>query len=428
MTQRTIELSCLDRHYTLRVPDGVEAYVAELKHIEGSADPEALVRQALENPIGAPCVEELVKPGQKICIICDDITRPTPTELLAKALLARLDKAGIPDRDIFFVFALGSHRYMTREEMELKLGADIVARYQVMNSEFMDESRMVVVGKSQMGTPIRVLKEIMDADVRIGMGNIVPHGCMGWAGGAKILYPGVTSEDIVSEFHSMQGLSDQVLFGMVDSPVRLSVEEWTKQIGLDYIINTVLTAEGELYQAVAGDYVKAHRAGVAYAKDIFCAEIPWEPDVVVISSHPLGLDMWQCGKALYGPSTVVREGGCMLLLAPCVEGMGPHPESMPYAKLPNGQQLLRERMERGETGEALLSLAVGVSCGRIFARTSVSVISDGLTAEDMKDSPMNWYPERALQQVLEEELAKYPNPKLLVIPIGGETIPLVAGR
>ena len=97
----------------------------------------------------------------------------------------------------------------------------------------------------------------MEADIRIGIGSIAPHGCMGWSGGAKILYPGITSEDIVSEFHAMQGLTDDLLYGNEDCHIRLEVEKWTEKIGLHFIINTVFTDSLELYRVVSGHYVSS---------------------------------------------------------------------------------------------------------------------------------------------------------------------------
>lgn len=421
--ERTVSLSCGERTYTVAIPQGVALQIAEPRAVTPAADPGAAVREALDHPIGSPRLEELVRPGQKVCLICDDNTRPTPAGLILKELLPRLEGAGITDRDILIVFALGSHRAMTPSEMAEKIGADILSRYRAVNSEFQDEDKLVTVGKSQLGTPIRVFREAMEADVRVAIGNIVPHSCMGWAGGAKMLYPGITSEDIVSEFHAMQGLQDEILFGMEDCSIRLAVEEWTEQIGLHFILNTVLTPEGRLYRAVAGHYVKAHRAGVAYAKDVFCAVIDKRPDVALISSKPIVLDLWQSGKALSGSANVMRPGGTILLLSPCPEGLGPHPDAFRHYAAP--KEALREKIARGETGEPLLAMAVGMTQGTILRKCGVTHISDGLSAQLLEGSGCRWRPERELQAALDQALSQYEHPTLMVVPVGGETIPLL---
>ena len=282
---RQVKIQCGGREYELKIPEGINARVIEPNHVEKAKDPREMIKDALDHPVGSLPIDKIVKPGQKVCIISDDITRFTPVEMILQEMLPRLEGAGIAKEDIVIVMALGSHRYMTEEEMVKKVGRDVFDNYRVINSEFHDQTKLVAVGTSSLGTPIRVIKDAMEADVRIGLGTIAPHGCMGWSGGAKILYPGITSEDIVSEFHAMQGLADGILFGMDECPIRLAVEEWTEKIGLHFIVNVVLTAEMELYRAVSGHYVKAHRAGVAYAKEVCGAELSEKPNVIFVSSY-----------------------------------------------------------------------------------------------------------------------------------------------
>lgn len=428
MENRRVSLRCGAKQYSVTVPAGVRFQYAALNPVENVPDPASVVRAALDHPVGAPRIEELVKPGQKICIISDDNTRMTPVSLILKELLPRIEGAGVRREDIFIVMALGSHRYMTQEEIAAKLGPEVLARYRVMNSEFENPEMLVQVGSSELGTPIRVFKPAMEADVRIGIGNVVPHGCMGWSGGAKILYPGITSADIVSEFHVMQGLRDEILLGMVESPIRLAVEAWTKNIGLHYIINTVLDEELRLYRAVAGHYIQAQRKAVSYAREVCGVRVRQQPDVVLASSYPIQLDFWQCSKAAYGPAMVIREGGELLLLADCSEGVGPHSKMLTYMGLENGKEVLMRRVQSGETGEDILAMAVGVSMGRIVRHCRFTLVSDGLTPAQCAEGLMHHSPEAALQQALEQALAKFEDPFLLIIPEGGEAVPLWNGE
>ncbi len=422
---RRVKIQCGSREYELNIPEGINARVIEPNHVKKAKDPRSMIKDALDHPVGSLPIEKIVKPGQKVCIISDDNTRFTPVETILTELLPRLEKAGIAKEDIVIVMALGSHRHMTIEEMIKKVGREVFDYYRVINSEFHDQEKLVAVGKSSLGTPIRVIRDAMEADVRIGLGTIAPHGCMGWSGGAKILYPGITSEDIVSEFHAMQGFEDEILFGMDDCPIRLAVEEWTEQIGLHFIVNVVLTAEMELYRAVAGHYVKAHRAGVVYAKEVCGAELTEKPNVIFVSSYPLETDWWQCGKALYGSAGVIDNGGTILVMAPCTEGFGPHRNLNQYVSMKDGKSALRAKMEAGETGEELLTMAVGVSMGKINQTSKVVVISDGVTGEEMESGGCRWYAEKDFQRAFEGAIAQYGNPNVLVITTGGETVPFI---
>ena len=419
----TVDIPSSKKNYPLRIPDNGRVMVASTPEFHDLPDQKDLVREALDNPIGTSRIEEMVKPGNKICIISDDVTRPTPVYLVLEELLPRLLNAGIEKKDICFVMALGSHRRMTREEMAIKLGQNIVDEYTVFNSEFSDPELLVEVGTSQMGTPIRVFKPAMEADFRIAIGNIIPHGCMGWSGGAKILYPGITSEDIVSEFHVMQGFQDGIVYGMDNCPVRLAVEEWTKNIGLHFIINTSLTGEFKIYKVVAGDYVQAHRTGVENSKKTLGVPIKCRPNIVVTSSYPTDQDMWQCTKGIYGGGRVISEGGTIIVLAPCVEGVGPHKTFPTNLGLLNGVPILQARIDAKETGEDLLSMAVGVSIAKLHKYCTVHWLTNGCSEEEVKPRKFIWHREDDIQAVFDQVYAQYEDPDVLIIPIGGETLP-----
>ena len=75
-----------------------------------AGDETAVVRDALEHPIGTAPLREIVHPGERVAIVVNDITRLTRTDLMLPPIVDTLNAAGIPDRDIFIVFALGIHR------------------------------------------------------------------------------------------------------------------------------------------------------------------------------------------------------------------------------------------------------------------------------------------------------------------------------
>lgn len=424
MNYITVDIpSAHGKKYPLTIPDNGKVTIAYPPRFDSLPNPKELIRNALDNPIGSERIEDRVKPGQKICIISDDITRPTPVSTVLEELLPRLHNAGIKKEDIFFVFAIGSHRRMTFEEMEQKLGKDVCAQYPVMNSEFRDPEQLIEVGTSELGTPIRVFRKAMEADFRISIGNIIPHGCMGWSGGAKILYPGITAEDIVSEFHVMQGFQDGIVYGMDECPVRLAVEEWTKNIGLHFIINTSLTGDMQIYRVVAGDFIKAHRVGVQNSKESLGVKIKEKPNIVVTTSYPTDMDLWQCSKGVYGGGKVIAQDGTMLLMGPCTEGIGPHKDYAVNLGRPDGLDSLKAKIEAHETGEELLSLAVGASIGKLHKVCKIHWMTNGISEDELKPSGFIWHPEEDIQKVFDEVYKQYDDPTVLVIPIGAETLP-----
>ena len=86
------------------------------------------VLEALYHPIGLPPVNEIVKPGDTVAFICNDPTRIANSEIFMPILVNEMNKLGVPDENMKIVFALGTHRAMTPEEMEraIEIGAEMV--------------------------------------------------------------------------------------------------------------------------------------------------------------------------------------------------------------------------------------------------------------------------------------------------------------
>ncbi|MGI6326130.1 MAG: lactate racemase domain-containing protein [Saccharofermentanales bacterium] len=201
---RTFKIPYGNENVSFNVPDNTEVIPVSMPEVSVPLDPDIEINHALDNPIGTKKIEQLVKPSNKVCIICDDVTRPTPVKQILENLLKRLLSAGVSKKNIYIVFALGSHRYMTETEMIKRVGKEIFADYRVLNSEFKDPEKLIDMGYSKTGAKIFVSRVVMNSDIRIGIGNIVPHPAMGWSGGSKILYPGVTDEVTVTQFHIQQ--------------------------------------------------------------------------------------------------------------------------------------------------------------------------------------------------------------------------------
>ena len=86
------------------------------------------IEQALDSPIGMKRLEDLLTSSDRVVIVSDDITRLTPSDRILPPMLKRLNGAGIPDGNICCVMALGTHRYMTAEEMAEKVGRAVYER------------------------------------------------------------------------------------------------------------------------------------------------------------------------------------------------------------------------------------------------------------------------------------------------------------
>ncbi|MCK5736172.1 MAG: nickel-dependent lactate racemase, partial [Spirochaetaceae bacterium] len=243
-----------------------------------------LIAEALEHPVGTPRLRSMVRADMKIVIIADDKTRPTPVSEIISQLLEELSVAGVDDDSISIVFALGTHTPMTRQEMEKRAGS-AAQRVKLFNSEFSNPAGLKDCGTAPDGVRVLVDKRVAEADFRIAVGSIMPHPECGWGGGGKMIYPGVASEETVTAFHLSFAHVDWNSYGSDKAPVRLNMEKWVDTVGLDFIVNTVITADNRVYKAVAGHYVAAHRKGIEYGRQIYTVTLPELPDIVLLTSY-----------------------------------------------------------------------------------------------------------------------------------------------
>jgi nickel-dependent lactate racemase len=402
------------------VPRGNLAEVLEPRRVEADLGDEATrLREALDQPIGTPRLEEMVGPDDQVALVVDDMFRPTPISRILPAMLDRLHKAGVTDEQITVVIALGTHRPMTPAEIEARIGADMVRRVRVENHDFQDRSRLAYVGESSDGIPVWINRRVKEATFRIAVGNIVPHGVAGWAGGGKMIYPGVAGVDTVDGFHGAFGTDLRNRLGADDAPIRKDIERLVGFVGLEFIVNTVLSGDGIIYRAVAGDFCLAHRHGVAYARQVYAVSSQVQADIALVSSYPADLDFWQAGKALYSGELLLRDGGTLILVTPCPEGVVQNHDLLGYMRFSPAVLLSQlQTFQARDRAAAAAALRVGL----VTQRINVVVVSDGLGRADA--AGLGFTHADDLQQAVDEALEVHgPGSKLSVLTHGGDVFP-----
>ncbi|MDW8023194.1 MAG: nickel-dependent lactate racemase [Nitrososphaerota archaeon] len=371
-----------NRTLTVDVPDENIFFVVDRGYASALENPREELKRALRNPIGVEPLRELVNPRDKVVIVGDDNTRPTPQNVIVPALLDELNAAGVPDENIEVVIALGTHRKMSEKEIKEKYGGEVFERVAIINHDCKDPENLVDIGVSEIGIPVRVNREVYNADFVIGVGNIVPHPLAGWGGGGKIIFPGVCDEKTVAMTHfvasKVRPLSK--LMGRLDNEIRKIIDRVAIKAGLKLIVNTVLNSEDRISYLAVGHPIAAFREGVKVAEKIFCPKIPGLADIVVVSSYPADIDYYQASKAVAYASLAVKQGGTMVLITPCYEGISPiHPIIREKAKL-NYDEILKA-VENNEI-EDLVSVAVLFTHAQSVEKAEVICYSEGLTEED----------------------------------------------
>jgi nickel-dependent lactate racemase len=392
-------------------------------------DPERVVEAALDNPIGMGKLEELFEPSHRVVILVDDITRPTPAYRILPAILDRIHGAGIPVEAVTIFMAIGTHRVMTEEELRVKLGAEVRERYRVVNREYRDGD-FVDLGQTDSGTPIAIDREVMAADVKLAVGNIVPHISAGWGGGSKMILPGVCSHKTSDMMHLMACVVQPVLevIGTRENVPRAEMDAIAARAGLDFIVNTVMDEDKNLLGVFAGHFVEAHRAACALAERTMVVPIPAQADILIVSAHPCHVDYWQGIKAYAYAHRGVREGGVMVFLLDGSEGL--------CGDAPSHEDTVRKYMlwsfddqksavDRGEVDD-LVGLNVPMYHAMVRHRVQRTIcVTNHLSQEDLEVLGFDSAP--TVQAALERAYALVGREATVgVIPFGGETLVRVA--
>jgi lactate racemase len=284
------------------------------------------VADAIRHPIGTEPISAAARGKKEICIIFDDMSRATRTADFLPCILDELAKAGIRDEQIRFVCALGCHGALTRGEFVKKLGEDVVSRFPVFNHNIL--GNLTYVGTTSLGTELHINAEVVKCDYKIGLGSIVPHGLLGFGGGAKIILPGVSSFETVSAMHRMKpagadGTVDLGGMGCVEGNLlRQNVEEAAEMVGLDFKVDALLNGWGETVSVFAGAPRAAFEAALIEAKAHYLTPRVEDCDVVIANTFAKVNEGE--GGAGTGFASIRPEGGDLVLVANAPDGHVSH--------------------------------------------------------------------------------------------------------
>lgn len=375
------------------------------------------ILQALKEPTGTEKLSEIVNPGEKIAIVTSDITRPMPTYLVLPPVIDELCQAGVRQEDITVVFALGSHRKHTEEEKRKLVGDEIYEKIKCIDGDIED---CVHLGVTKRGTPVDIVRTVAEADRRICLGNIEYHYFAGYSGGAKAIMPGVSTREAIQSNHSMM-VEEAACAGSLDNnPLRMDIEEAADICGVDFILNVVLDEHKKVVKAFAGDVTAAHREGCRFLDTLYQKKIGDRADIVLVSQGgaPKDLNLYQTQKALDNAKHAVKDGGIIILIGECREGLGEKVFERWMIEAKEPEQLIsrvKKHFELGGHKAAAIAM--------VLEHAEIYLVSE-LEPDFVKELFM--VPFYSAQKAFEKAFQKMgPGVKVLVMPSGGSTLPKV---
>jgi nickel-dependent lactate racemase len=343
---------------------------------------------ALAEPIGAPRLSSRQLAGKKVVLAVDDHSRPTPVRAFIGPVLKELASAGVQDKDIDILIATGIHRESRPEEVEAKLGADVMNRLRWQCHTAYDASSLVNLGTTSRGTQVFLNRLLTDADLIVTLGALEPHLLLGFGGGLKMIVPGCAGVETISRNH-LQGATpdffDYVGVHGEQSPMRLDLEEAAGLLARDiFVVNAVMDEKARPLQFFCGHPVKAHRAGEAFIENHARIEVPKQADVVLTNSFPMDADLRQSIKCVGNSLYASRPGGIMLGCVRCDNGLGEMPMSkktLPYWLLRSilkviGKDRVLGLVEKAKQGEPVEEVFVAHFALQMLRRNHLAIFSD----------------------------------------------------
>jgi lactate racemase len=378
--------------------------------------------RTIGNPIGSRPLRDLVRGSSRVVILADDNTRLTPVDAILPVVLDEMNAAGIDDARVTVVIALGTHRFMTDAEIVEKFGNEVVKRVAIRNHDCKNPEALVDLGTTPNGTRVRVNREVYEADFRLGIGSIVPHHIPGFAGGAKIVQPGVSGPETTAQTHLLSVRARRSYLGVESNPVREEMNQIARQVRMNTIVNVVLSRRGELVGAFFGDTVEAFAEGVKLARQVYAVEIPEEADIVIAGSHPCNLEFWQAHKTLYPADRTVKAGGTIIVVTPCDEGVAvTHPDILELTRYSACE--LRAKVAAHELQDEVAA-ALAIAWAQVKERENVFLVSRGIDEDSARKLGFTRFDD--VQAACDAALARHGRQaRVAVLTHAPDTLPLI---
>jgi nickel-dependent lactate racemase len=289
------------------------------------------IEAALDAPIDSPPLDELIASGDSVLIVVSDATRATGSAQVINLLVRRLIQNGIQPGDIAIIFATGIHRAVRPEEKIELLTSFIAQRVRTLNHDAYDPAQLIEIGTMERGTPIEVNRALTEFSKVIITGAVGFHYFAGFTGGRKSICPGLASARTIESTHMLAldferggrrlGVGTALLDGNAVSDECERVARIIKPV---FSINAIVNDHGRVEKIFAGHWRAAHRKACADYVAGHSACIPEKRDVVIVScgGAPYDINMIQAHKALDMAAHACADGGTIVFLAECGDGLG----------------------------------------------------------------------------------------------------------
>jgi nickel-dependent lactate racemase len=422
-----IELRYGRGNLPVSLPGTVQVTVIRKPPMPALPDPDRAFRDCLRQPIGASPLLEEARGKKSACILICDITRPVPNALLLRPILETLLAAEMDPARIVVLVATGLHRPNLGAELEELVGDPWVLRtFRVENHDARDDAAHADLGPTRSGTPVKLDRRFLDAELRIVTGLVEPHFMAGWSGGRKVIAPGVAHKDTITCFHSSRFMAHPLADNCVleGNPLHLEQLEILSRLGPVLAANVVIDEERRPSFVNFGEANESHARAVAFVARYVRVPVPHRFSTVVTSAagYPLDKTYYQTVKGMVAPLGILEPGGNLIVASACEEGMGSRDYLAAQRRLlqlgPEGFALAIGRKQFADIDEWQTQMQL-----KPLRAGAVHLYSTGLRGEDRALTGVRIA--ESVEAAVLESVRRTGDPRVAVIPEGPYLVPFV---
>jgi nickel-dependent lactate racemase len=321
---KRIEVEFGDESLEIFVPP--ECEILHMKVMPQLSDARENISKALNNPIGAPRLGEIIQSKEKpisevtVGITVSDITRPVPYKGdngILLPLLEIVEGAGVARENIVLVVGTGMHRPSTRDEKVFMFGKEVVEYYRIVDHNCEDLSSQVLAARTSKGTEVYVNEIFYNSDIKIVTGLVESHFMAGISGGRKGLCPALVNTTTIQKFHGVEFLEHPNATNLVleGNPCHEEALEVAQTVGIDFMVNTTLDHRLSITGVFAGDLIKAHLAAFEAMREYVQVPIREPFDIILTHAGYVGRDHYQSVKCAVSAMPAVKGKGIMIIAA-----------------------------------------------------------------------------------------------------------------
>lgn len=311
----------------LDLPDEWDITVIRKRPMPILNDPVTTLQQSFEHPVGTAPLAELARNGRTACILICDITRPVPNGVILPELIRQLASGGIKPTDIRILVATGLHRPNEGRELFEVVGSEwIMQNIRIENHFARRHEDHADLGKTQKGTPVKLDRRFVEADLRIVIGLVEPHFMAGYSGGRKVITPGIAHRDTITAIHAARMLEQKGVENCIidENPLHQELAEITSMVGKCYAVNVVIDEERRISFINFGDIQESHSEAVSFVRPFAEVQVPHKFRTVITSAagYPLDKNYYQTVKGMVAAIDILEQGGSLFIVSECSEGIG----------------------------------------------------------------------------------------------------------